>query len=460
MFDSRVHKYQTDNKIALDQYDRSHERVWAVFATGRNWKRLEPTRGKSIISWVENRPDGTRVKPSEKRVAWLESIIKQAGRYPRVCRFPRGTRKTEALLKKLQQEYLAGNISQTLCILKDLETSLRFMPRETDQPASLWESLPGFDPLSAPPTRWLIKSFVAEGNIQLVYGERGSFKSTLFLCAAKAVASGERFLGMKTRRRRVLYLDYENPANIIKARTVDLGLNLPRNEYLVLWDRFGTQPAPGPEDPALAAIVTECVAETGYGPWIILDSFASLLKPGEGGEFTGQIAPIYLHLRKLADLGATITILDHSRKYDPGTLYGGQDKEAKADSIHTLLVFPNKARPINPIIRVESSLKRAAPKGAGGFAFEVQSRQDRKGNWHIVDLVLAQDPKEAQLQQEIQLLRNLIRQNPNSGQEALATLASYQGIPRDQAITLLKDRAGKDWQVRRSGHNKFSYSLV
>lgn len=130
-------------------------------------------------------------------------------------------------------------------------------------------------------------------------------------------------------------------------------------------------------------LVTESVAETGHGPWIIFDSWASLLKPGEGGEFTGQIAPIYLQLRKLTDAGATVTVIDHTRKYEKGTLYGGQDKEAKADSIHSLVVYPNDTVPNNPIIRVESWLKRFAPQGVGSFSFEVQSTQDKNGLWHI-----------------------------------------------------------------------------
>jgi hypothetical protein len=76
---------------------------------------------------------------------------------------------------------------------------------------------------------------------------------------------------------------------------------------------------------------------------------------------TGQTAPIYLQLRKLADLGATITVLDHSRKYERGVIYGGQDKEAKVDSIHILLPYENKARESNAIVRVQSWLK--CPEG-------------------------------------------------------------------------------------------------
>jgi RecA-family ATPase len=133
------------------------------------------------------------------------------------------------------------------------------------------------DPEQVPKTKWLLESFLAEKSIQLVFGERGSFKSTLLLAAARAIADGEEFLGLKTRRHRVLYLDYENPADIIKARNDDLSLDLARNQNLKVWDRFGPQPTPRTDDPWLEAIVRECVADTSHGPWIIFDSFASLL---------------------------------------------------------------------------------------------------------------------------------------------------------------------------------------
>lgn len=376
-----------------------------------------------------------------------------------VRRFPRTDQKGERLLSELLNAHAGGQTDAAIALLDQIKNHLASLIalKEAD---STWRTLPRFDPSLVKKTKWLIPFFLAEGSIQLVFGERGSFKSTFLLAAAKAVANGEEFLGLKTRRRRVLVLDFENPPNIIAARNEDLGLDLSRNENLLVWNRFGTRPTPRPDDPLLEAIVRECVLKTGHAPWFIFDSWSSLLKPGDGGELTGQIAPIYLHLRKLADLGATITVLDHSRKYDKGKIYGGQDKEAKADSIHNLTIFPNKTKPGNPIVRVESWLKRAAPQGEGSFAFEAENRRDANGNWHIVGLVPTQDPEEAESQKDTELLRDLIRQNPKSGQYALAELASGRGLSRDQAIKLLKDGIGTYWQIRKTSHNKHSYSLV
>jgi RecA-family ATPase len=116
-----------------------------------------------------------------------------------------------------------------------------------------------------------------------VYGPRGSFKSTFFLALAKAVAKGEEFLEMTTRRRKILYLDYENPPDVIKNRDKDLHLHLPKNRRLVIWDRFGDKLPPRPGDRQLERFVKHCIRKLHRKPWIILDSWSSLLRAGEGG---------------------------------------------------------------------------------------------------------------------------------------------------------------------------------
>ncbi len=445
--------------IRVDEYKLQDSVVLTVYSHNRRWKRLRPINSTGPAQWYELDINGNRSLVSEKWKKRLERIRKRRDFYPRVRRFPRPDEKGDRLLSDFANAHANGQIDVAVALLDQIKNHLRSSIALVEG-GSIWATLPRFDPILVRKTKWLISSFLAEGSIQLVYGERGSFKSTLMLAAAKAVANREEFLGLKTRRRRVLYLDFENPADVIKARNDDLGVGLPENENLVVWNRYGEQSTPRPGDPLLEAIVSNSIAETGHAPWIIFDSWASLLKPGEGGEVTGQIAPIYLHLRKLADLGAAITIIDHTKKSDPETLYGGQDKEAKADSIHNLIIFPDKTKQSHPIIRVDSWLKRYAPEGAGSFAFEVQGEQDDKGNWHIVGLAPAQDPAETKLQEQIDLLRNLIRQNPNSGQQELARLAAEQEIPRDEAVKLLKDGVGKYWQFRRGSHNKSSYSLI
>jgi len=336
-------------------------------------------------------------------------------------------------------------------------------PIDTDHVSSdlTWDNLPRFDPTAAFKTKWLAHLFIADGSISLAYGPRGSFKSTFFLAMAKAVAKGEEFLGMATRRRRVLYLDYENPPNVIKSRDKDLRLHLPKNRRLVIWDRFGDKLPPRPGDRQLERFVKHCIKKLHRKPWIILDSWSSLLRPGEGGETTGHIAPIYAHIRRLCDLGATVTILDHTRKYTPDIIYGGQDKEAKADTIHNFVLHENRVHPENPILRVESWLKRYAPQGIGSLTVEVQSSKDENGEWHIKGFELsARDPVSDEKIKQRDVLRKLIRKNPNMSQRKLAMLAAANGLGRDKAERMLKEGIGKYWAVSEDDRGKMTYKLL
>ncbi len=326
--------------------------------------------------------------------------------------------------------------------------------------ALTWDNVPRFDPTAIQDTKWLVEPLFAEGTVSLVYGPRGAFKSTLLLAACGAVATGDEFLGMKTRKRKVLYLDYENPPDVIKNRAIDLHLGLPENKNLIIWDRFGSQPPPHPGDPMLHQFVKHCIEKFDRRPWIIFDSGSSILRRGDGGETTGQTAPLYTDLRKLCDAGATISILDHTRKYDGEIIYGGQDKEAKADTLHNFIVNKNTTRPERPILSVQSWLKRYAPEGEGRLAVEVQSFKDEDGKWHVTGFKPTGDPILEQKKRYRHILRDLIRENPDSSQRELSKLAAERdGFSRDKAEAMLKAGIGKHWTVAKGAKGKLTYRL-
>jgi AAA domain-containing protein len=337
---------------------------------------------------------------------------------------------------------------------------LRTSPNGTGDGALTWDNLPRFDPDVVQDTKWLVETLFAEGTLSLIYGPRGAFKSTFVIAACGAVASGQEFLGMKTRKRKVLYLDYENPPDVLKNRVIDLHLGLPENGNLVIWDRFGSQPPPHPGDPRLRQFVRDCIEKFHRRPWIIFDSGSSILRRGEGGETTGQTAPIYTDLRKLCDAGATISILDHTRKYDEEIIYGGQDKEAKADTLHNFIVSKNTIRPERPILSVQSWLKRYAPEGEGRLSVEVQGFKDENGKWHVTGFKPTGDPIVEERKRYRHILRDLIRDNPGSSQRDLAKLAAERdGFSRNKAEAMLKAGIGKRWTVTKGAKGKLVYRV-
>jgi AAA domain len=315
-----------------------------------------------------------------------------------------------------------------------------------------WKNAPRFNPENIDDMEWLINLFIADRSINLIYAPEGFFKSTLMLYASKCIAGGLDFLDTKTLQRRVLYLDYENPSHVIKTRSENLQLNLPHNKSLIIWDRFGKHAPPHPRDPMLRNFVKECVRETGIGPVIVFDSWSSLMKPGEGGESTGQTAPTYIFLRKLADLGATIVIIDHSLKYEPDVIYGSADKRAKSDTIHYLEVMENTVSPENPIVTVVSTLKRNTPKGYGGFSFKTLGDAE-----HITGLQRVSDPKVEAHHLKMGKLQEIIRQHPGSFTKQVLKMAKQEHFARDEADRLLKQGEEKYWKVETKDHGRRHY---
>jgi AAA domain len=376
-------------------------------------------------------------------------LIDQARGFAKECQY------RETLLAA-EKDVTNGNYDK----VHERFAKLHTPPNGTGDGTLTWDNAPRFDPNAIQDTKWLVENLFAEGTLSLIYGPRGVFKSTFVLAAGGAIASGEEFLGMKTRKRKVLYLDYENPPDVIKNRVIDLRLGLPENKNLVIWDRFGSQPPPHPGDPRLHQFVEHCTEKFDRRPWIIFDSGSSILRRGEGGETTGQTAPLYTDLRKLCDAGATISILDHTRKYDGEIIYGGQDKEAKADTLHNFIVHKNTTRPEKPILRVKSWLKRYAPEGEGRLAVEVQSFKDENDKWHVTGFKPTGDPIVEEKKRNRHILRDLIRDNPDSSQRELAKLAAERdGFSRDKAEAMLKAGIGKSWTVTKGAKGKLIYSL-
>lgn len=339
---------------------------------------------------------------------------------------------------------------------------LRF-PREYDLDHVL-EGIPRLDLSRIKDSHALIDNFVIEGSTQVGYGSFGTRKTTVHLLAAWAVSQGISFLGRETRRRMVLYLDYENPAGVLKSYCNDLGLN-PSNPYFTIWDRAESAP-PLPGDELIARFVRRCKKATGHCPWIIFDSWTSLLKEGESGNDIGHATPIFRAIRKLCDKGTTVTIIDHTGKKKGKEPIGTSAKMTQMDSAHYFSIQKDEialdGKSSRTLIRVENFLKRYAPKNIGTFSIEVRAAMDEKGTWHTSSIEATKDETVVKLERQVAGLQRLIESNPNLGHEELAVLAKKQGIVggRDTARRLLQEGTGKHWEsVTRAGR-KVTYRLI
>lgn len=75
------------------------------------------------------------------------------------------------------------------------------------------------------PVDWLVENWFARGDVTLLVGDPGLGKSWLTMALAKSVASGSQWLGIDCPSGTVMYVDEENPEDIVKQRFKKLGLS-------------------------------------------------------------------------------------------------------------------------------------------------------------------------------------------------------------------------------------------
>lgn len=80
---------------------------------------------------------------------------------------------------------------------------------------------------------FLIEGFLYPGSVNMVYSPPAQFKSLLAVGMGFALSNGHNFLGMKTKKAGVLYLDGENSQKIMKERAEQIhkGMGLKRNKF-------------------------------------------------------------------------------------------------------------------------------------------------------------------------------------------------------------------------------------
>jgi RecA-family ATPase len=344
---------------------------------------------------------------------------------------------SRAYLKKLSGE-------------NNMNKSVQRFPR-----CDVWKGIPKLDLSKIKSSRWVIDLFLAQASTQLIYGSFGTRKTTAMLKAAWAVSQGQDFLGRKTRQRCVLYLDYENPPDVLKSYCQDLGID-PSVPAFTIWDR-SAGPTPLPADEKLEKFVRHCKEATGHHPWIIFDSWTSLLKSGDSGDKIGEATPIFRAIRHLCDIGATCTIIDHTGKSKRKDPIGTSAKMTQMDTSHYFEAQRDETTLLNSdssrtVIRVASFLKRYAPKHVGTFSFEVRADVDNNGRWHLRSLQATKDIAVLKMEKEIEGMKDLIKLNPTKGHEELAVLAAGKHVSgRNRARQLLLDGIGKHWETMTKG---------
>jgi hypothetical protein len=327
----------------------------------------------------------------------------------------------------------------------------------------VWKGIPWLDFSKIKNHHPLIESFLMEGTTQMCYGKFGTRKTTLHLLAAWCVSQGKPFLGMKTRQRVVLYLDYENPAGVLKAYGKDLGIDCAASTFKI-WDRRSGGVPPKPGDPRIGSFITTCKNLTGRSPWIIFDSWTSLLRAGANDNSGTDVTEVFRALREYCDKGVTCTIIDHTGKFGGNEPIGSSAKMSQMDTAHLITARTIKditGKSSTTTVRVKNFLKRFAPEGEGTFSLVIQATKNEKGHWHTDSVEPTKDRSIKRTEHRISAMKELISRNPSRGKEELVKKAVEARLgSRDDARQLLEQGTGTFWKSIKQGNNKTVFRVV
>ncbi len=148
---------------------------------------------------------------------------------------------------------------------------------------------------------WLVDRLIPKGSITLLTGRGGIGKTYLSLQIAKAVSKGQPFMGMKTMKMPVTYVDYENALAVLIERIRQLEV-----DDVLFWHTTNPTVPPRLDSPSYMMF-----AKLPKG-LVIFDTLrASHLKDENESK---DMAMIMTRLKELRDTGYTVIILHHTPK--------------------------------------------------------------------------------------------------------------------------------------------------
>lgn len=173
---------------------------------------------------------------------------------------------------------------------------------------------------------WLIGGLIPENSMVMLSGAPGHFKTWFGLFLAKAVSSGTQFLGRETKKVPVIYVDRENPRNLLRARLFKLNRCSPGD--LKFWLRECDPPYLKRNGEYLKLAIQN------PGSLLIFDSFRRFHQADEND--SKEMARTMGPLIELVKQGATVLFLHHRGKSEINQYRGSSDILAVVDIAFTL----------------------------------------------------------------------------------------------------------------------------
>lgn len=216
--------------------DAGKSNVAVLGLSGMNWWRPEFVDSfdryrRVFVVFDNDDPYANKTAVDSANKAWL-AIRKGLGPKASRVTLPGG-------VKDICEFFLAHDVPGTSAAIEMLTALCKSAaaPKLNFSPLDLRADPPAYD--------WLVKDWIAKGDVVTVFGEPGSGKSWLTMSLAAATASADqRWMNIPLLRSgKVVYIDQENPQDVVQHRFSQLGIGGPDSgpeiENLhVLWGHY------------------------------------------------------------------------------------------------------------------------------------------------------------------------------------------------------------------------------
>ena len=168
---------------------------------------------------------------------------------------------------------------------------------------------------------WVLEKLIPERSLTLLHGPGGLGKTWLGLAMAKAVSEGTPFLGLETKRRPVVYIDFENPLPMLIDRVRALDIKEVRFWHLSAERR----------PPKIDGTEWELYKTLAAGSLLIFDTARAAF---DGEENSSQDVALAMgRFKELRELGNEILLLHHTTKLNEKASKGSTAWDDLADNV-------------------------------------------------------------------------------------------------------------------------------
>jgi archaellum biogenesis ATPase FlaH len=310
---------------------------------------------------------------------------------------------------------------------------------ETTKP---WRSSVQFVAQEAEDIEWVITGVLPTGAVVLMSGREGSMKSFLALSMARAVASGEPWLGKPTKQGAVLYLDGEMPPGVLRDRLQGIG----PVEPLHVWNwTDSTFPQRLDNVDLREAAKSHSL--------IVVDTLRRHMK-GLKENSSDDMAVITDALRELTRHGATVLVLHHAPKDSEKQDYRGSTELGAGVDI-TISLTKEKSK---EGITLNLETRKTRYSSSGDLEIEV-TKGDRTPLFTVNSPGPAPEGKAfVGLCMVMNDSRERLGRNPN--QSEVIAEAKKRGLGgKSKILGMLKERDGAYWRSEHKG-NQVTYAPV